>query len=222
MKKIILILVAINCINYNAVSQENKDSNEDKENRTDLRKRLLVGLKFGANYSNVYDAKGDNFQADSKLGLAAGAFLAIPIGKYIGVQPEVLYSQKGFHATGMLFGSNYDFTRTTSYLDVPLLFSLKPVKFLSLLAGPQYSYLLKQRDVFINSNSSIAQETEFKNDNIRKNTLCFLGGADITVKHVVVSARAGWDLQQNNGDGSSLVPRYKNVWYQATIGFRLY
>jgi hypothetical protein len=36
----------------------------------------------------------------------------------------------------------------------------------------------------------------------------------------VIGARVGWDLMQNNGDGSSSTIRYKNVWYQATIGFR--
>ena len=28
-------------------------------------------------------------------------------------------------------------------------------------------------------------------------------------------------IQNNNGDGTSATPRYKNVWYQATIGLRL-
>jgi hypothetical protein len=191
-----------------------------QENVTDMRDEFVFGLKAGANYSNVYDAKGEAFHANPKLGLAAGVFLAIPIGKYLGIQPELLYSQKGFQATGIILGDTYDFTRTTSYIDVPLLFAFKPSEFFTLLAGPQYSYLLKQRDVFANASTSIAQETEFVNDNVRKNTMSFLGGVDITVKHIVIGTRVGWDLQNNNGDGTSATPRYKNVWYQATIGYR--
>jgi hypothetical protein len=38
----------------------------------------------------------------------------------------------------------------------------------------------------------------------------------------VLSARSGWDVQRNNGDGTSSIPRYKNVWFQATIGYRFY
>lgn len=146
--------------------------------------------------------------------------MSIPIGTYFGIQPELLFSQKGFQATGRILGSTYKFTRTTSYIDVPLLFLIKPSEFISLVVGPQYSYLIKQTDVFANASTSIDQETEFENDNVRKNTLCFTGGVDINMKHIVLSGRAGWDIQNNNGDGTSTTPRYKNVWYQATIGYR--
>jgi hypothetical protein len=61
------------------------------------------------------------------------------------------------------------------------------------------------------------QEKEFEND---KSVLCFVAGIDITMDQFVLGARAGWDLQNNNGDGTSTNPRYKNVWYQATLGFR--
>jgi hypothetical protein len=192
------------------------------ENTTDFRHKLLFGLKAGGNYSNVYDSQGEDFQADPKLGFVGGAFIAIPIGKYLGIQPEVLLSQKGFVATGSLFGSTYKFTRTSTYMDIPLMFAFKPSEFITIMAGPQYSYLINQKDVFANSSTSFQQETEFENDNIRKNTLCFLGGVDLTLKHIVLGARAGWDLQTNNGDGTSSTPRYKNVWYQATIGYRFY
>ena len=211
MKKIILIIGAVTTMANFSSAQE-----------TDLRERLLFGLKAGVNYSNVYDTQGEEFQADPKLGLAAGAFIAIPIGKYLGIQPEVLYSQKGFKATGRILGGNYEFTRTTNFIDVPLLVSFKPSEFLTLLAGPQYSYLIKQSDVFANSSTSILQEQEFENDNIRKNILCLTGGADLTLKHIVLGARVGWDIQNNNGDGTSSTPRYKNVWYQATVGYRFY
>jgi hypothetical protein len=213
MKKTILILATV-------IFSANLGTAQDTD--TDLREKALFGLKAGANYSNVYDSRSESFHANPKIGLAAGAFMAIPIGKYLGVQPEILYSQKGFEATGISLGTNYQFTRTTSYIDVPLLFSLKPVKFLSIHAGPQYSYLINQKDVFTYSSTSIEQEQDFKNDNIRKNTLCFIGGADINLGHFIIGARAGWDLQNNNGNGTSTTPRYKNVWYQGTIGYRFY
>jgi hypothetical protein len=100
------------------------------------------------------------------------------------------------------------------------LFAIKPVEFLTILAGPQYSYLKKQLDVFGNATTTVDQETQFQNDNIRKNTLCFTGGADLNLNHIVIGARLGWDLLNNNGNGTTSTPRYKNVWYQATVGFR--
>jgi len=188
--------------------------------QTDYRKKFMVGLKAGANSSNVYDAQGEAFIATPKYGFAGGVFLSIPIGKYLGIQPEILYSQKGFKATGNLLGSPYELTRTTSFIDVPLLLAIKPARFITLLAGPQFSYLVKQKDVFSNSSSTTQQEQVFNNDNIRKNILCFLGGVDFNFNHLVLGARAGWDLKNNNGNDTSTTPRYKNAWLQATVGVR--
>lgn len=144
-----------------------------QDSNLDLSSKFTTGLKFGLNYSNVYDSKGENFQADSKVGYVGGLFFSIPIGKTIGIQPEVLFSQRGFKGSGMLLGSAYKLTRTTNYLDIPLLFALKPSKTITLLAGPQFSFLLKQKDKFENGNVNVLQVQEFEADNIRKNTLCF-------------------------------------------------
>jgi len=189
---------------------------------TDVREKFMVGLKMGVNFSNVYDSRGEDFRADSRVGFVTGAFMAIPIGKYMGIQPEVLFSQKGFQGKGTILGQPYRFSRTTNFLDVPIFFAFKPSEFLTLLVGPQYSYVLKQTDVFENAFTTIEQEKLFVNENIRKNILCFVTGLDLTLKHFLFSARVGWDVQSNSGDGVASTPRYKNMWYQTTVGYRFY
>jgi len=189
----------------------------------DYRDNVSLGAKIGLNLSNVYNSNGDDFVANNKLGLAFGGFLTIPIGKTFAIQPEVLLSQKGFQSTGSILGSNYNLSRTTTFIDVPILFAFRPTSSISILAGPQYAYLVKQKDELENNgNITLLQEQQFKNDNIRKNILGFIGGVDINVERIVVSLRAGWDVQTNRGDGTSSTPQYKNVWYQATIGARLF
>jgi hypothetical protein len=186
----------------------------------DLREKLSFGAKVGLNNSNVYDTKNDEFRADSKFGLAGGIFVGIPLSKYIGIQPELLVSQRGFKSENSILGNTYSLKRTTSYVDIPLMISIKPSEFISILAGPQYSFLVQQNDTYDNGTTTVEQQTDFKNDNVRKNTLCFTGGLDINLKHIVIGARAGWDILNNEGDGSSNTPRYKNMWYQGTIGYR--
>lgn len=190
-----------------------------QDGETDNREDFRFGLKAGANYSNVYDTKAEDFDAEGKLGFAGGVQLSIPINKYLGVQPEVLFSQKGFKGEGRMFGVDYSFKRTTSYIDIPLQIALKPSEFITILAGPQYSYLIKQKDEFNSTLFSDSQEEEFDNENIRKNIFGFVGGLDINIMHIVLGARVGWDITDNHGDGSSSTPRYKNVWFQATIGY---
>jgi hypothetical protein len=208
MKKVILIIVAITFM-ANILSAQN--------NSTDLRDNLQFGLKAGANFSNVYDSKNQEFNSDFKVGFTMGAFLSIPIGELIGLQPEILFSQKGYKASGSFLTVDYKFTHTVNYIDVPLLFALKPSPNVTLLAGPQYSFLVKQKDVFNSGSFTVDQQQTFKND---RSVLCFLGGIDFNVTQFVLSARAGWDLQKNNGDGTTTNPRYKNVWYQVTVGYK--
>lgn len=186
----------------------------------DFREKLTFGLKAGANYSNVYDEKKDEFQANWKPGFAGGVFLSIPIGRYIGVQPEVLVSQKGFEGSGRFIGSPYTYSTTTTFLDVPVLFMFKPSPYVTILAGPQYSFLLSERNNFNSEFITTEEFEEFENDNIRKNIFGVNVGVDVNIKHFVISPRAGWDFQENHGDGTSSTPRYKNQWLQLTLGYR--
>lgn len=208
----ILMLVAIMSFASVAISQDDDD-------KTDYREDLRFGFKAGANFSNVYDSETDDFDADGKLGFAGGVALSIPIGEYFGIQPEVLLSQKGFKGEGSFLGSDYSFTRTTTYIDIPLQFQLKPSEFITIVAGPQYSYLIKQKDEFNSDFIDSSNEEEFENEDLRRNMLGLVAGIDITIKQLVIGARAGWDVQSNHGDGSSSTPRYKNAWLQATVGF---
>ena len=196
------------------------NSNAQSETTTDNRQKLSFGLKVGANYSNVYDSEGEDFVADAKFGLAGGVFVSIPLGKLFGVQPEVLFSQKGFKSTGTFLGSTYSMTRTTDYIDVPLLFEVKPIEQVTLLFGPQFSYLLSKKDEFTGGSISATQQQDFDNENIRKNTYGLTGGVDLNINNFVLGVRAAWDVKDNDGDGNATTPRYKNMLYQATLGYR--
>jgi hypothetical protein len=187
----------------------------------DRRQNLELGAKAGINISNVWDTEGQEFEADAKTGFAGGIFLGIPLGTLIGLQPEVLISQKGFKGSGMLLSFPYTFKRTTTYLDVPLQLQVKPAEFLTIVGGPQFSYLLNQKDEYTFGTNSTEQEEAFENDNIRRNIFGFVAGVDLIYQSLVFSGRVGWDFQSNNGDGTSETPRYKNQWLQFTLGLKI-
>jgi hypothetical protein len=213
LKKITPVLLALLLCTGYCIGQEKSIS--------DYREKAQFGLKAGGNYSGVTSSDGESFVPEGRLGIAAGAFVAIPLSKQFGIQPEVLFSQKGFHATGRLLNAGYELTRTTSYIDVPLLISYKPAEFLSFLAGPQYSYLIKQKDDFKNESTSIEQEVVFGNDKVRKHTLCLTAGADVNIQQLVLGVRVGIDMWKNNTQAMT-TPNYRNTWVQATIGYRFY
>ncbi len=206
MKKMKLIILAMITVSMSAFAQD------------DTRDELKIGAKVGINKANIYDDNNDEFVADPNFGMAVGGFIAIPIGTYLGFHPEVMFSQKGFIGEGSVFGSEYKLKRTTNYLDVPLLIAFKPTKNITLLAGPQYSYLLSRKDEFTGFGVDINNEEEFENENLRKNTFGAAIGLDLNFNNIVIGGRASWDLQDNHGDGTSSTPQYKNMLLQATIG----
>ncbi|MBN2662542.1 MAG: PorT family protein [Bacteroidales bacterium] len=209
MKKSYLLIVFM-CLSVFYTYGQNKSFSESPH----------LGIKIGTNYSNVYDTEGEEFRADGKFGFATGLFLSLPIGKLLGFQPEILFSQRGFKSEGSILTVPYEISRTSNYIDVPLLIMVRPSKYFSILAGPQYSYLIKQTNKFESSITNIELEEQFDNEDIRKNTLCFTGGLDFNVENIVIGTRVGWDLLKNNGDGTTTALRYKNVWYQLTVGIK--
>ncbi len=210
MKTILLMIIAVGFLAIHLKAQD-----------VDNRSSFNFGVKAGGNYANVYDERGDEFRADGKFGFVAGVFASIPLGNMFGLQPEILFSQKGFKATGSILGTNYGLTRTKNFIDIPLFITVKPIPQLTVLAGPQVSYLLRQKDDFRSDAGTIEIIEEFENDNVRKNILGAVAGIDVNVDPLVIGMRAGWDFYTNNGDGSGQTPRYKNAWVQATLGFRL-
>ena len=184
----------------------------------DTRENFKFGFKAGVNLANVYDEQGQDFVAENKIGFVGGAFLSIPITKLIGFQPEVLYSQKGFKATGSTILGKYDFERTSTFLDIPLQLQIKPIKGITFLVGSQYSYLLETKNQF-NGSASTIQEAAINDENYKKNIFGFVVGADFNVDMFVIGAKAGWDISRSDSDGNSTNPRYKNQVLQLTLGY---
>lgn len=213
MKKSWLIICTVLFSSGMTLSAQNNDE--------DPRTRMAFGVKAGMNISNVWDSEGQDFAADAKAGFAGGIFAGIPIGQSLGIQPEIMVSQKGFQASGTLLGSPYSFKRTATFIDVPIQLQVKPAKALTILAGPQFSYLVHEKSVYTFGASSVVQEQAFENDNIRKNILGFTAGADVNISHLVISGRMSWDFMNNHGDGTSDTPRYKNRLIQLTVGYKI-
>lgn len=185
---------------------------------TDTRENFKFGVKAGINLSNVYDEEGDDFVADGKVGFAGGVFVAIPLGAYVGIQPELLYSQKGFKSESEgLFGEDYKFTRTTSHLDIPVHLQIKPIENLSILVGPQFSYLLSTKNEL--NGYSAEEEEEINDENYKKGVFGLSAGVDFNIDQFVLSARAAWDLSKTNEDGDESSLRYKNQVIQFTVGY---
>lgn len=218
-------------------------------NTSDERNIMQIGITGGINNSFLYDTKGQDFIDNPIMGPVFGGFLSIPICTFLGIQPEVLYSAKGFSGEGMLGGeqsagttgttpikgstsivvtgagsgdpNGYSFIDRMNYIDIPIMLQLKPLPTLYLLGGPEYSYLLSRYYTFTDGTTTQTTEQQFENDNIRRNIFGFIYGIDLNLSgNWSLSGRMAWDEEYNNGNGTSTLPRYRNYWEQVALGYR--
>jgi hypothetical protein len=188
----------------------------------DIRNILIAGIKTGFDYSDIYAMKGQNLVNSPMFGPVMGGYLSIPINTFLGFQPELLYSEKGYSAQGTTGeGQGYSFIDRLNYLDLPLLLQIKPTPYFYLLGGPEYSYLLSQNYTFVQDLTYPITQEEFTNEHIRHNYFGLIIGADVNYARLALGFRVAWNLVANNGNSTSTLPRYRNFWEQLTIGYRL-
>ncbi|MHB8156861.1 MAG: porin family protein [Desulfocucumaceae bacterium] len=84
-----------------------------------LAQGLSFGLKGGLNLSSASgtDAKG----SESFFGLAAGGYVTLSIIPSIAIQPEILYSQKGYKLSGDVAGVPWVGEYRINYAEIPVL-----------------------------------------------------------------------------------------------------
>ncbi len=79
---------------------------------------IKLGVKGGVNIATIGGSDADSLgDTKSKVGLVAGAFAEFMVGDIIGIQPEVLYSQKGVKSDDL----GVDAKIKLDYIEVPVL-----------------------------------------------------------------------------------------------------
>jgi opacity protein-like surface antigen len=147
---------------------------------------IRFGVKAGANLSNLSGDLTQQDQYKNRFGFQGGAMLNIGIlpDNFLSIQPEVLYSQKGFKYADQQFtlaGQTYRNTGNVryDYLDVPVLVRIKAGS-VFFEAGPQYSYLLNistNRTQTLNGGVVNDIGTSTSNlDNVKRNELGYAAG----------------------------------------------
>lgn len=212
-----VIIVALGCL-FNLPLQSQQDRTTKATSR-EARKMVVPGFRLGLNNANIYGVSGASFSSGRKRGYAAGAFIALPINRFFGIQPEVMLLQKGFSGSGNLNGEQFGLVKTTTHVDIPVQFQLKLLRWFSFLVGPQYSFQLNESTTYSGAYNNAPPHNIFENDKSGAGVLGAILGMDFNLGHFVLSWRSGWDTQSSQAAGS---PSYRNRWIQGTVGYRFY
>jgi hypothetical protein len=108
----------------------------------DRKNKATAGIKGGYNVSSV---SFDGTSETAKLhGFHIGVYGESYIGKYVSIQPEILYSKQGYK----IIDDNGTYTQKLDYINIPLMLKLYPVKSFFLEAGPQIGFSISHKETF--------------------------------------------------------------------------
>jgi len=105
--------------------------------------QMSFGIKAGMNINNIhtnlpegfgYSGTGDGI--DPNLGFHIGVFTKVDLSKKFAFIPELQYIKKGFTM------SDSDIRINLNYMELPLMFSYSPIKWIGVELGPGIAYRL--------------------------------------------------------------------------------
>ncbi len=172
-----------------------------------------IGAKAGANLTKI---DGMSFKDGYELGYQLGAFAEIDLGKTLGIQPEVLFSQ-----TNSRFSTSFkdiygniilpagDDKVQLNYLSIPVLLRINASKLLTLHLGPQFSVLIDDHQNLVENGT-----TAFKSGDLGA-----VAGAQVNLGSLKVYGRYVVGLSNINEIDNQ--DKWKNQQVQLGIGLRI-
>jgi hypothetical protein len=105
--------------------------------------KFRIGIKGGLNLAQIYVEQWPD--RNSREGINSGVFFKIPLGTFVSVEPELLYSQKGVTI------NSFPRTRQSSnlkldYMEVPLFISLDLGSVVDIKGGFYGGYLIHHKN----------------------------------------------------------------------------
>ena len=166
------------------------------------------GAKAGANLGKVESIA---YTKQFKLGYQLGGFLEIDLSKNWGLQGEVLFSQTNTHLRDSykaVWDEKFDKGKTLNYVSVPVLLKCNPNGFISLHAGPQFSFLANRDDSTWENGKKLFKSTDFS----------LVAGAEVKILNpLYVYGRYVWGYTDIN---SALTEKATTQQIQIGVGFR--
>ena len=176
--------------------------------------QISFGVKGGPNVATVGGADVSSI-VKSRTGFSAGGYLELSLPFLLTIQPEILYSTKGFimEQDYSALGQSYSYksTNTYSYLEIPVLIKYSlPVPMIkpSLYVGPEIEVLLTAKSVFEGTGSPTV-DTDIKSIVTSTDYGAVFGAsthilvADVDVRYV---------LGLKSTDGVNQAKMYNRVW----------
>ena len=171
--------------------------------------QLQGGFKGGLNYSDLIITTTvdslDNSMFRAKPGYNVGCFVNLPFSEGLGMQAEVLFSNKGYKKKA----EGSDENVAMNYISWPVMFYYRPAKKLDLEIGPEFGLLVSPSDIIKSFDLGIDVGVRYYITDM----------VDIAFRYNM-GMPAGFKSQQSfKGD---IPGSYANSTFQLTVGISLF
>ena len=176
MKKIVLLLIFLSSVLH-------------------VQSQVSAGPKALLNFSNVVggsNSAGNKF----KLGFATGVYLKFSISDQLSIQPEMLYSTRGYKYLSSVGNKDTSVKHTLSYVDFPFLLGISIGDHGFANFGPQIGYLINDRMkgvVTSSASSLVIDSSNVYGYNTTEYSLAFGGGYRFPF-NLIVSVQGAFGL----------------------------
>ena len=159
---------------------------------------ISYGVKGGINFASVSFDPSEDINTGTRIGIAAGGFVALPLGSRLTIQPEGLFSQKGEKADldGVVAKLELD------YIEVPVLVKYAITQGASrsfhVFGGPSMAFKVRSRATASFGGTTV----ETGEENIKDTDFGVVFGAGMDFGKWSVDGRYTMGLADINNDES--------------------
>lgn len=118
-----------------------------------------TGIKGGLSFANIDGDIPDEFDTETRTGLAFGLFHHMQMTETFGFRPELMYVQKGYSMDAEFFGMSVESEFKVDYIDIvlPAIMTINPQESLSpqVFAGPYAGF-----NISAEAESTVMDQTE--------------------------------------------------------------
>jgi hypothetical protein len=169
--------------------------------------------------NSIVNATEGYLDTKGRTGFFAGGFVNLPVAKGISIEPGLQYAQKGYRLNGDLevpalkfLGANAGAQVQSHYIDMPVLIRAEVAKGLSVYAGPQLSYLVKNNlrvDAGVLGISLLRSNLDIT-DEFRRVDMGIAAGAAYTFANGI-QVQAGYDYGLSRVDANGSFKSYNRA-----------
>lgn len=168
------------------------------------------GFKFGIKGgTEIKKLTGKSFNDQFSYGYHLGIFTELGFSSKLGIQPEVFFSQVNID-TSSNFSDVYQFKQVSKvqlkYINIPILLSYKPNKFVALQAGPQFGILMDKSNTILQNGRNAFKQGD----------LSMLAGLQLNISKIRLYGRYAVGLSNINDIDDR--EKWKSQTFQIGVG----